>query len=103
MFVVSVTWYATGTCPPCLFCIVNAFRVIDVIPVKNDMHLITAVILLQTLSSKQLAQLTDDSFYPVWPFQSLVQPRHQIILPVIQLQDLLSVLSELLGDQILGC
>ena len=58
------------------------------------MHLITAVILLQTLSSKQLAQLTDDSFYPVWSFQ----PRHQIILPVFQLQDLLCVLSELLGD-----
>ena len=32
-----------------------------------------------------------------------VQPRHQIILPVFQLQDLLCVLSELLGDQLLGC
>jgi len=71
MFVVSVTWYTTGTCHPCLFCLVNAFRVIDVIPVKNDMHLITAVILLLTLWNKQLAHLTDDSFYPVWSFQSL--------------------------------
>ena len=25
MFVVSVTLYATGACPPCLFCLVNVF------------------------------------------------------------------------------
>ena len=85
MFVVSVTWYATGPCPPCLFCLVNAFRVIDVIPIENNMHLITAVILLQTLSSKQLAQLTDDIFLPSLAFSitgSATTSNHSTSFPV---------------------